>query len=385
MSHDRDFAIEADDLDLEPAPVPVPASAPDVAAAAAPRVVIQYRNRGVPPALVPPALILMAALGFVVSRRGVAVPFLTPAAVPAPERAGPRDHGRIIMVDPSGASATLEPLRVRTEFSAIPPPAPAPALTSAGPPPSASVAPAKPEAVPNSQPKPSQEPTAPVVPIADKDPKRDPEQPSSAPAVLAQAARGPLELVMPVPPDPHSALSAGDLPPPVEAVPPSPEPEVTKEQIWDEIQREADQKRAELQARAEMKPLARRRLDDELRRTAQSERIPFRNALRSVLNSRGKNKGAAIERLCEQFGRQTSSTIHDQVTQVLFRSASRLDRPALVDMMRGHGLPEPIILDYLAREIHYTINSRNGPRDENEVRVRAARVLLSIPVAPRKK
>ena len=46
-------------------------------------------------------------------------------------------------------------------------------------------------------------------------------------------------------------------------------------------------------------------------------------------------------------------------------------------MLRDLGVPEPGILDFLANDLHRYINSRNGPRDSNEVRVNAAKQLLA--------
>ena len=66
---------------------------------------------------------------------------------------------------------------------------------------------------------------------------------------------------------------------------------------------------------------------------------------------------------------------------MLKRSAAGLTLPVKVEMMRYLGLPEPKILDYVAHRYHPTIHARGGPRDENEVRVRAARALLAMPLA----
>jgi len=47
-------------------------------------------------------------------------------------------------------------------------------------------------------------------------------------------------------------------------------------------------------------------------------------------------------------------------------------------MLRLYGVPEAGILDFLANEIHFLINTPNGPRDSNEVRIDAAKQLLSL-------
>ena len=48
--------------------------------------------------------------------------------------------------------------------------------------------------------------------------------------------------------------------------------------------------------------------------------------------------------------------------------------------MRKIGLPEPVLLDFLAHKVDQTRNTRGGPRDDDEVRVRAARLLLTYPL-----
>jgi hypothetical protein len=56
-----------------------------------------------------------------------------------------------------------------------------------------------------------------------------------------------------------------------------------------------------------------------------------------------------------------------------------MSREDKVRMLRFRGIPEPGILDFLANEIHhYMINSRNGPRTSDEVRIDAAKQLLSF-------
>jgi hypothetical protein len=65
------------------------------------------------------------------------------------------------------------------------------------------------------------------------------------------------------------------------------------------------------------------------------------------------------------------------VTKILARMSGRTPREVKVRLLREMGVPEPAVLDFLANEIHRFVNSRNGPRDANEVRVSAARLLLS--------
>ena len=49
-----------------------------------------------------------------------------------------------------------------------------------------------------------------------------------------------------------------------------------------------------------------------------------------------------------------------------------------VRLIRSLELPETVILNFLSDELYFLLRSRNGPRNENEVRVRAARQLLGF-------
>ena len=56
---------------------------------------------------------------------------------------------------------------------------------------------------------------------------------------------------------------------------------------------------------------------------------------------------------------------------------SRMSRQAKVRLIRSLDLPESVLLDFLSVELQRLIGARNGPRDRNDVRVRAAKLLLS--------
>ncbi len=51
-------------------------------------------------------------------------------------------------------------------------------------------------------------------------------------------------------------------------------------------------------------------------------------------------------------------------------------------MIRALDLPETVILDFLSDDFHAQVRTRNGPRNENEVRIRAAHRLLQLELPP---
>jgi hypothetical protein len=387
MRDDRDFAMNAEDSK--------PADDSTASSPASPMVVIEYR-RGLSAVLVPPVLILLATLVILSYQRQTPIrPIAPPPADSTPK--APSGQGRIIMVESSGAGAAFEPIMARAEMRFGPPappaspPTPAPVavarLTPAPPAPAAEAA--KPVGADETEGAPSP---------FDLDPRKDhlPSLPAPGREIAVETAPPPVpapEKAQPPPPAPRRGAFMVETPPPpapapaAEPVPPAvaraePEaPRPTKEQILDEIRREAEQKNAEQKQMELLKLQARSLQLYETYQKAQASRVPFRNDLRLLIETMGNQAGPEIKQLCEKYGRDTAKEIEDGVKLDLFRSA-RWTWQRRVEMMRARGLPEPRILDHLANELDWTRGSRGGPRDENEVRVRAARLLLSFPIAP---
>lgn len=155
---------------------------------------------------------------------------------------------------------------------------------------------------------------------------------------------------------------------------------LSKEEILRDIAREAAEKEAQRQDLEELKPRARGLLLGEALEQVHAARIPFRNDLREVLRTLGKEAGPEIERLCNQYGREPLMEVLNAYYRRKRSMPPRTSRSAEVEMMRAVGLPEPVILDYLSHALDKTINTPGGPRDQHEVRVRAARLLLTFPV-----
>jgi hypothetical protein len=158
---------------------------------------------------------------------------------------------------------------------------------------------------------------------------------------------------------------------------PDERPQPTREQLLQDIQAEAAEKKAELNQLRDFKEQARDMVDAEAERRVEDERGAFRNDLREAIKLGRKDAARQIEDLCNRYGRANSEKIRAEAKYLLAR-AGKLSRPDKVRMLRAHGIPEPAILDFLANDIHHMINSRGGPRDSSEVRIDAAKQLLNI-------
>lgn len=330
MSENQDFALN----DEGPRPGPSPAEG----AAPPPLVVIEYR-RGISSVLAPPGLILLICLAILSYQRQTPIrPIATaPVAAPPGTAGGPKGQGRIIMVEPSNTGAAFAPIAARFGAPPTHPPEPDPAI--------------KPETESVESATPGTEPTP------------------------AREIR-----VEPPAPEPARATQPPDPPRVAHAEPEAPRP--TLAENLEEIRREAERKAADLEEMESIKVESRGVLIYEAFQKAQANRPAFRRELQRVLKALGKQGGPEIEKLCERYGRTTVQEIHDRVLRDLNRNAMPLSNPARVEMMRRRGLPEPMILDYLAHQLRHTINTRGGPRDSHEVRVKAAQQLLTVPLAP---
>jgi hypothetical protein len=160
--------------------------------------------------------------------------------------------------------------------------------------------------------------------------------------------------------------------------------EVSKDEILRDIQREADEANARREQMEMLKPRAQAILAAEAVAKIQEGRIPFRNELRQLIAQFGNDAGPEIDHLCDAYGRDMPPEARAAYHRAL-RSTPRLGQQGKVDLMRSAGLPEPVILDYLAHGLHMTLNTRGGPRDKDEVRVRAGKLLLQFPLATAKR
>jgi hypothetical protein len=112
------------------------------------------------------------------------------------------------------------------------------------------------------------------------------------------------------------------------------------------------------------------------RAAAFEERVKFHDELRQILAAHGKQSGEEIDELVRR-----SVKLHDAKT---FNRAKnvwqkvRLSQQAKVSQIRALDICEATILDFISNNLHVRMRSPGGPRDDNEVRVRAAQILLSF-------
>jgi hypothetical protein len=147
------------------------------------------------------------------------------------------------------------------------------------------------------------------------------------------------------------------------------EPLPTKEESLRQIEEEAAKKQAEIDG-LEASKLA------EFRSMRQSERLKFRDELREVLQSYGNGAGPEIDKLAKRYGYDT-----DRVRFVRARNAwkfTQMSMQAKVRFTRSLDLPETTVLNFLSDELIRKIGAREGPRDQNEARIRAAKMLLNF-------
>lgn len=378
---------EKTDFSLEPADEKATEETP---AAQAPVIVIEYRQRGIMARLMPPALIFIAAIAISSYQRTNSVRQLlprvrTPQAVASPEPATEKKEEPKVVVHAANRAELAEQEKKREEdlHKAV-------ALTTE-PQPTSSAAPVVvAEAVTETpfspfdlDPADGLKPVPMVdVPASSEPPKADPV--ASKPASVDEPSS-----------DSNPGTPTADRTPPVVspfddpvASDTKPDPSVkdhSKEEILKDIQRESEQKEAAREELADVKPRARAFLLAESLNRVHSDRVPFRNDLRKVLQEMGDGAGSEIDAICDEHGRTMLPEVRNAYDRLRRLMPSRMSRQEKIDMMRSVGIPEPVLLDFLANGLHKTMKSRGGPRDEDQVRVQAARALLAIPLPSAKK
>jgi hypothetical protein len=133
---------------------------------------------------------------------------------------------------------------------------------------------------------------------------------------------------------------------------------------------------AEDAAKKEQEIIEEQRARVERSRAAMNEeRIKFHEELRQILETHGKEAGEEIDALVQRSGR-----LLDQKTSVRAKGVWKqlgLSQLKKVNQLRAIDIPEANILNYISDSLYPRMRSPGGPRDSNELRVRAARYLLS--------
>ena len=341
-----DSMVEISDIDEEPTPS---------IAEPPPRVVIEYRDRGIPWMLVPPLLALSAVIAAVVvyninaklnhRRPTVAAVDASKAALdPAPTAAltpladaplgsvpsptPPANVAEQIPVEnPPGRPQTPEPSKTVADLSTM----------IAAPDPSNTLA--------NASPSDPASTTFPKVAALGFDPSAIGTAPMSAdPSAAAPVDR---DLAPVVPPDQPSQVDPDLLPP--------------------------DPRKARVDRR-------RRALED--RRRAEAERFQFLAELKAITKQLGQRSAPRIHELVQAYGVEIPPTAHEQAKKALgktgvYAGAGTTER---INLLRRLGFPEPAILNdvYDMESRHQSNLARNAPT-EDELYVRSALILLNHP------
>lgn len=327
----------------------------------APVIVIEYRQRGLAAKLMPPALILLAAIAISAYQRSTPVFPLVPRSRAVPAETSPAAASSEIVVKAANRARLAE----EASRSAVAPKAEERKQPDREPGVARSPAPGSERLVASRRPSPFGLDTVEgLVPLDPGEVVGPVERPPAAAPAGARAAGGS---------EVTADTAGGDA------------PEASKEEILQDIERESREKAGQRRDLTTLKNQARALAVADTLAKAEARRTSFHDDLRKAIKDLGKNAGPEIEKLCARHGRDTLKDVW-----ATYRHALRLAPRAYtsrwkVEMMRSVGLPETLILDDLAHGFHKQLNSRGGPRDQNEVRVRAARELLSVPVAATRK
>jgi len=156
-------------------------------------------------------------------------------------------------------------------------------------------------------------------------------------------------------------------------IPPAQQPLPTKEEMDRQLEAEAAHNQAELQDQLEKKTA-------DLRSSRYQERVKFREELRAALQQPASLAGPEIDALAKRYSYDADRDRLVQATN--FWRAMRKSQAWKVEKIRSLELPETVILNFLSDEFHAQVRTRNGPRNENEVRIRAAHRLLELDLPP---
>ncbi len=116
-------------------------------------------------------------------------------------------------------------------------------------------------------------------------------------------------------------------------------------------------------------------LNDRMRVRRYEDRMRFHDDLRQILARDLKNAGTEIDELSKRQ-RGDSDPRTRAKARVIWRD-KRSPLATRVSQIRSMNISESDILDLMSDNLYARMHAPGGPRDSNEVRVRAARLLLS--------
>ena len=149
----------------------------------------------------------------------------------------------------------------------------------------------------------------------------------------------------------------------------------TKEESERQFREEAAQNAVQIREQYERKTA-------ELQSARYQERVKFHEELRTIVQQPTSDAAVEINQLVKRYSFDGDPARRMEAERIWHFSRSINQQAAKVRMVRQLDLPESVILDFLSDDFHAQVRTRNGPRNENEVRVRAAQRLLSIGLPP---
>ena len=186
-------------------------------------------------------------------------------------------------------------------------------------------------------------------------------------------------------PTPVETPASDEAAAPAEPMPEVPRTEPTKDDILNEIRREAEEKEAERKRLADLKPQAKALMLAESIERAASDRQPFHDSLKALIQGNDPDLYQMVDNLCNRYGRSLSDEMKVRYLKARKLFPNRMTKQAEVLAMRKLGLPEPMILDYLVNKALKTINGLSGPANEREAVIAASKQLLAIRLTPKEK
>ena len=115
--------------------------------------------------------------------------------------------------------------------------------------------------------------------------------------------------------------------------------------------------------------------NSEIRAQRLEEQLKFRDELRELLKTKGMQAGPDIATLKQRYDYEVDPLKWEQAKDS-WRFSKTTSFRDKVKLVRSLELPETAILELMCSSIDKLIGTRSGPRDTNEVWVRAARQLL---------
>jgi hypothetical protein len=146
------------------------------------------------------------------------------------------------------------------------------------------------------------------------------------------------------------------------------EPLPTREEFANQLAEEAARKEREMVEEQAFQA-------ERLRAQSFEDRLSFHNELRQILAEHGKQSGKEIDALVRR-----SRGDHDPKTYFRARNIWRygtMAQQVRVTQIRALGVPEADIINFISDNLYARMRTPGGPRNSNEVRVRAAQLLLA--------